>query len=289
MRQDASASRQRPGVENRPFPCTGRPSPSAQRLGLSGYVALNATHLVPIGENLFRCPGDYVTNETVPRGRVTRDVAFRAGRPARWHAGDTSQPADGSGKRAVPAAAEAPYRFRRFRVTAVRNRVQAAFRQLRLSQSVVTVDAGVLLVLTVNTSRHPGAYRAALGSDYGYGGGALVGMGARADREREGRRRRDGQAKMYFLPVELQDQSIVVALPGEGRSTPMAAMGTGPSPRSRHLPGGAAGRVTGRQAHGFKIVPWRLPGSLWPDPKVAVALGNTIRAMTCVSCSNAGW
>ena len=79
--------------------------------------------------------------------------------------------------------------------------------------SVVTVGAGVLLVLTVNTCRHPRAYRAALGSDCGYGGGALVGMRTRADREREGRRQRDGQAKMYFRPVELQDQSIVVALP----------------------------------------------------------------------------
>jgi hypothetical protein len=46
--------------------------------------------------------------------------------------------------------------------------------------SVVTVDAGVLLVLTVNTCRHPGAYRAALGSNYGYGGGALVVHGAPA-------------------------------------------------------------------------------------------------------------
>jgi hypothetical protein len=87
--------------------------------------------------------------------------------------------------------------------------------------SVVTVDAGALLVLTVNTCRHPRAYRAALGSSYGYGGGALVGMGARAYREREGRRQRAGQAKMYFLPVELQDQSIVVTLPSDGRSTPM--------------------------------------------------------------------
>ena len=26
---------------------------------------------------------------------------------------------------------------------------------------------------------------------------------------------------MYFLPVELQDQSIVVTLPSDGRSTPM--------------------------------------------------------------------
>jgi hypothetical protein len=87
--------------------------------------------------------------------------------------------------------------------------------------SVVTVDAGALLVLTVNTCRHPRAYRAALGSSYGYGGGALVGMGARACREREGRRQRAGQATMYFRPVELQDQSIVMALPSDGRSTPM--------------------------------------------------------------------
>jgi hypothetical protein len=87
--------------------------------------------------------------------------------------------------------------------------------------SVVTVDAGALLVLTVNTCRHPRAYWAALGSSYGYGDGALAGMGARADREREGRRQRAGQAKMYFLPVELQDQSIVMALPSDGRSTPM--------------------------------------------------------------------
>ena len=101
--------------------------------------------------------------------------------------------------------------------TAVRRR----FGSCGMSQSVVTVDAGALLVLTVNTCRHPRAYRAALGSNYGYGGGALVGMAARAYREREGRRQRAGQAKMYFLPVELQDQSIVVALPSDGRSTPM--------------------------------------------------------------------
>jgi hypothetical protein len=116
----------------------------------------------------------------------------------------------------VPAAAEAPYRFRRFRAAAVRTAFRRRFGSCGVTQgvwSVVTVGAGVLLVLTVNTCRHPRAYRAALGSDYGYGGGALVGMRARADREREGRRQRDGQAKIYFRPVELQDQSIVVALP----------------------------------------------------------------------------
>ena len=135
-------------------------------------------------------------------------------------------------------------------LTALGNERYRRFGSCGMSQgvwSVVTVGAGVLLVLTVNTCRHPRAYRAALGSDYGYGGGALVVDAARADREREGRRQRAGQAKMYFLPVELQDQSIVVALPSDGRSTPMAAMGPDPSPRSRHLPGGAAGRVTGRQ------------------------------------------
>jgi hypothetical protein len=87
--------------------------------------------------------------------------------------------------------------------------------------SVVTVDAGALLVLTVNTYRQSAGYRAALGSNYGYSGGALVVMGARACWEREDRRKRDGQAKMYFLPIELQDQSIVVAQPSDGRSTPM--------------------------------------------------------------------
>lgn len=87
--------------------------------------------------------------------------------------------------------------------------------------SVVTVDAGALLVLQVNTCRQSAGYWDTVEMNHGYSGGALVVMGARTYREREGRRKRDGQAKMYFLPVALHDQSIVMALPSDGRSTPM--------------------------------------------------------------------
>jgi hypothetical protein len=86
--------------------------------------------------------------------------------------------------------------------------------------SVVTVDAGALLVLTVNSYRQSGAYQVMLQSSYGYSGGAGVVLSARARWEREARRMREGQAKMYFLPVELHDRSMVMALPSDGRSTP---------------------------------------------------------------------
>lgn len=128
------------------------------------------------------------------------------------------------------------------------------------------MDAGVLLVLTVNTCRHPGAYRAALGSNYGYGGGALVVMGARAYREREGRRRRDGQAKMYFLSVEVQDQSIVMALPSDGRSTPCSD-GSASITSIAAFARWCGGAGDGAAAHGFEIIPWRLPGLPWLDPR----------------------
>ena len=101
--------------------------------------------------------------------------------------------------------------------------------------SVVTVDAGALLVLTVNTCRHPRAYRAALGSSYGYGGGALVGMGARADREREGRRQRAGQARCTSCPSNCRTRASSWPCPATD-APPHAAMGPGPSPRSRHCP-----------------------------------------------------
>jgi hypothetical protein len=79
-------------------------------------------------------------------------------------------------------------------------------------------------------------------------------------REREGRRQRAGQAKMYFLPVELQDQSIVMALSSDGRSTPCSD-GSGSITSIATFARWCGGAGDGAAAHGFKIIPWRLPGS----------------------------
>lgn len=113
--------------------------------------------------------------------------------------------------------------------------------------SVVTVDAGVLLVLTVNTCRQPG------------------GVPGRARIELRLRRRGPGRHGRPRLPGKGRPQAACRAGedvlparrtagpehrrgPAQRRTVhPHAAMGPGPSPRSRHLPGGAAGRVTGRQ------------------------------------------
>lgn len=88
-------------------------------------------------------------------------------------------------------------------------------------RNVITADGGALLVLTVGAYRWSAPHQAILGSNYGYVGGAIAVASAHAQQERELRRMRDGQAKMYFLPLEIDSQSIIMALPSIGRGTPV--------------------------------------------------------------------
>jgi len=80
---------------------------------------------------------------------------------------------------------------------------------------ITTADARALLVLTVKSRRPSRAHRAgiALSDD-------MVVAGAEAQSEREARLMRDGQVRTYFLPLELHDRAIVMALPSDGRLTP---------------------------------------------------------------------
>lgn len=98
------------------------------------------------------------------------------------------------------------------------------FRSCGMSQGaweVIIMNTSALLVLTVSAYRRSSLHQAAIESNHGYSGGALAVMGARALQEEESGRIRRGQAKMYFQPLELHDRSIVMALPSNGRSTPL--------------------------------------------------------------------
>lgn len=77
-----------------------------------------------------------------------------------------------------------------------------------------------LLVLTVQSYRPSRASQAAVESNYAYSGGAIAVAGARAQRENEERKMRDGEAKMYFMPVRIRSEEIIMAVPSNGRLTP---------------------------------------------------------------------
>jgi hypothetical protein len=77
-----------------------------------------------------------------------------------------------------------------------------------------------LLVLTVRSYRPSTASQAVLGSNYGYSGGAAIVLAAKAARDNEALKMRDGQARMYFLPVRLRPDELIVALPCDSGRTP---------------------------------------------------------------------
>ncbi|GLH99757.1 hypothetical protein Pa4123_50330 [Phytohabitans aurantiacus] len=81
-------------------------------------------------------------------------------------------------------------------------------------------DQKALLVLTVRSYRPGRMARAAVESNYGYSGGAVIVSGALAQREREAKKMRDGEARMYFTPTLIRVDEIVMALPSSGRDTP---------------------------------------------------------------------
>jgi hypothetical protein len=98
------------------------------------------------------------------------------------------------------------------------------FRNAGTSQGlwhVVTLNGQqALLVLTVRSYRPSRMWQFALESNYGYAGGAGVVAAARAEREHETRKMRDGEARMYFMPVRIRPDEIIMALPSRGRETP---------------------------------------------------------------------
>lgn len=85
---------------------------------------------------------------------------------------------------------------------------------------VVDVDGRPLLVLAVDAYRPSAAAEAMLESNYGYTGGAGVVIGTRAGRDAESRKMRNREALMYFLPVRVGRDEIIMALPCDGRYTP---------------------------------------------------------------------
>lgn len=76
-----------------------------------------------------------------------------------------------------------------------------------------------LLVLTVRSYRPSRMAQAALESNYSYSGGSMVVAGGMAGREKEGKKMSDGEARMYFTPVLIRAEEIIVALPSSGRET----------------------------------------------------------------------
>jgi hypothetical protein len=85
---------------------------------------------------------------------------------------------------------------------------------------IIDLDGRALLVLTVLSYRPSTASQAGLESNYGYTGGAMVVMAAGAARSEEALKMRSGEARMYFLPVHLQPQELIMALPSNGRRAP---------------------------------------------------------------------
>nr|MDT0662913.1 hypothetical protein [Micromonospora sp. DSM 115978] len=76
-----------------------------------------------------------------------------------------------------------------------------------------------LLVLTVQSYRPSRMAQAALESNFSYSGGSMVVAGGLAAREKEEKKMRDGEARMYFTPILIQADEIIVALPSRGRET----------------------------------------------------------------------
>jgi hypothetical protein len=86
---------------------------------------------------------------------------------------------------------------------------------------VVALDEQrALLILIVRSYRQSRMAEATLESNYGYSGGAMVVAGAKSRREEEIQKMRDGEARMYFMPVLVRPQEIIVALPSNGQVTP---------------------------------------------------------------------
>lgn len=83
------------------------------------------------------------------------------------------------------------------------------------------LDGHALLVLIVQSYRPSNLSEVILESNYGYTGGTMVVHGAHAARETEDLKMRGGEARMYFTPVHLQPHEVIVALPSDGRSTPL--------------------------------------------------------------------
>jgi hypothetical protein len=88
------------------------------------------------------------------------------------------------------------------------------------SWRIVDLDGQALLVLTVRSSRPSAASQAMLESNYGYSGGAMIVISATTRRDEDAVRMRDGQALMYFLPVQLRSHEIILALPSNGSQGP---------------------------------------------------------------------
>ena len=84
----------------------------------------------------------------------------------------------------------------------------------------VDVDGRALLVLMVQSYRPSPAFKAILGSNYGYSGGAMVVQAAAAASDSQERRMRTGEALMCFLPVHVMADELIVALPSNGPQTP---------------------------------------------------------------------
>jgi hypothetical protein len=84
----------------------------------------------------------------------------------------------------------------------------------------VDLDGRTLLVLTVQSYRPSAVSQVALESNYGYSGGATAVISAKAARDDEALKMRNGEARMYFLPVHLRPHEVIVALPSSGGMTP---------------------------------------------------------------------
>ena len=104
--------------------------------------------------------------------------------------------------------------------TRLRHRFRYAGTSEGLWRVIGLDEQRALLMFIVRSYRQSRMAEAALGSNYGYSGGAMIVAGAKSQREEETQKMRDGEARMYFMPVLVRPEEIIVALPSNGRLTP---------------------------------------------------------------------
>ena len=85
---------------------------------------------------------------------------------------------------------------------------------------IVDVDRHALLVLIVQSYR-PSNLLQAFQEPGDSSASVMIAHGVQAARETEDLKMRGGEARMCFTPVNLQPGEVILALPSDGRSTPL--------------------------------------------------------------------
>jgi hypothetical protein len=86
--------------------------------------------------------------------------------------------------------------------------------------AVTDVEGRATLVVTLRHARRSALHQGLIDSSYGYSGGAATAISAQSALRRELAVMTDGAARLYYLPLHLRPDEIVMALPSTGATTP---------------------------------------------------------------------